>query len=199
MNPSEPGNWRLVGLLPWLLNWLFLATLPIAVILLLGGRWVAGVLVFLLGTPLFWTLRNNAVRRAIRGYSSRSSAAPLQAQTKVLGMFEVDGSWQGTAEARTDGLIISGQRRWTEYDDPHNPEAGHRELQEDDSFPLRWGSFESAVVRPDHSLSLTPSVHLALLNVLLTDFDERGCDPWVALLREHRVPVTDERPPNRIG
>ena len=42
-------------------HFLFLACLPIAVLLALGQAWVASAVVLLAGTPLFWTLRNKAV------------------------------------------------------------------------------------------------------------------------------------------
>jgi hypothetical protein len=54
---------------------------------------------------------------------------------------------------------------------------------------LSWDSFEYAVVSDDGSLQLTPVVGFSVLAVILSDFDERGRDPWVVLLREHGVAV----------
>lgn len=48
-----------------LLHYAFLACLPAAVILAISGRWVLGAVVFVVGTPLFWTLRNAAMAATI--------------------------------------------------------------------------------------------------------------------------------------
>lgn len=45
-------------------QYLFLACLPAAILLGLSGRWGAGLVVFLVGTPLFWFLRNRSVSTA---------------------------------------------------------------------------------------------------------------------------------------
>lgn len=44
---------------------LFLACLPVAVILAFSGQWLWAAIVFLIGSPLFWTLRNKAAMKAV--------------------------------------------------------------------------------------------------------------------------------------
>jgi hypothetical protein len=41
-----------------LFHWAFLACLPVALMLFFGGQPIPGALVFFVGTPLFWALRN---------------------------------------------------------------------------------------------------------------------------------------------
>ena len=58
------------------LHLLFLACLPAAIILALGGLWIPALIVFLIGVPVFWTLRNRTALSAtgrIRAGQSRKS------------------------------------------------------------------------------------------------------------------------------
>lgn len=42
---------------------LFLACFPVAILLVLVGQWVAGAVVFLVGTPLFWNSKDGPPER----------------------------------------------------------------------------------------------------------------------------------------
>lgn len=49
------------------LHWLYLAMLPLLIVLLLGRAWIAAGVVFFVGIPLLWWLRNvSAVLGAVR-------------------------------------------------------------------------------------------------------------------------------------
>lgn len=41
----------------------FLACLPLAVALAVSGEWILAGVVLVVGTPLFWSLRNRSLRR----------------------------------------------------------------------------------------------------------------------------------------
>jgi hypothetical protein len=41
-----------------LLHWAFLVTLPVTILLIASGNPIPGVLVFFVGTPILWRLRN---------------------------------------------------------------------------------------------------------------------------------------------
>jgi hypothetical protein len=49
---------------------LFLACLPVAILLALTQQWFAAAAVFLIGTPLFWNLRNQSAARHVPGYAN---------------------------------------------------------------------------------------------------------------------------------
>jgi hypothetical protein len=53
--------YRGYGPVAYVANLLFLATLPVAILLALTGRWPLGLIVFLVGTPVLWAIRNRAV------------------------------------------------------------------------------------------------------------------------------------------
>jgi len=56
--------YRGFGPVAYIANLLFLACLPIAIVLLVTGLWPLGLVAFLVGTPVSWRIRNRAVARA---------------------------------------------------------------------------------------------------------------------------------------
>lgn len=80
-------------------HFLFLACLPVAVVLALGQRWLAAAIVFLLGAPLFWTLRNHAVVRPLSGMRGPSHDYAATGPTP-------SGSWTHGTKEKALGLTL---------------------------------------------------------------------------------------------
>jgi hypothetical protein len=54
----------------------FMACFPVALVLVIGGQWIPAALVFLVGAPLFWNLRNRA--RVARFQPKPDEASPIR-------------------------------------------------------------------------------------------------------------------------
>ena len=70
---------------------LFLGCLPVGIVLFASGYRLAGVLVWIIGTPLFWNLRNRAMH-SVGNFATEESTAALQREfgefTQELDLFE---------------------------------------------------------------------------------------------------------------
>jgi hypothetical protein len=159
---------------------LFLACLPVGLILLLTGRPLAGALVFLVGTPVFWAARNMAMRQT-------SSQTGPTSPGVLMGVGTVMGRWEGTVRAMHEGFVITGTRTWFEWRDPDDTSAGHTEHHEPSSFKLPWDSMTAAAVLANGTLLVRTriGVHLELQGF------ERRPDEWLALLEAHGVHVDE--------
>lgn len=65
--------------------------------------------------PLLWGSLDQE-RASLSLHSSPSPSTALRAHGRTLGMISAEGNWQGIGEAQANGLIIVGQRAWSEWD-----------------------------------------------------------------------------------
>lgn len=118
--------YRGFGPLAFIANILFLACLPVSVLLLMGGAWPLALFVFLIGIPFFWSIRNRAVAKGMmEAKFGPALSAPPRANV-VVGEFFGGGRWEGVVEAGVDDLVIFGTHSWVEWNDPEQADKGHR-------------------------------------------------------------------------
>jgi hypothetical protein len=75
------------GLLPGIYHLLYMLTLPIAVLLMIGNEIFIGILVLIVGVPLFWSLRNKSIyRKEDKTYKKiqKSNKKIIDEETKFL-------------------------------------------------------------------------------------------------------------------
>ena len=94
----------------------FLATLPVAILLAVNEQWVWAAVVFLIGAPLFWTLRNRAASQRTRPAMRAEPRPGPQHRPGSDGFLPPDDPMvQGLGEPGERFLPPVGVVDWNEY------------------------------------------------------------------------------------